>query len=151
KDRKDIILEDKASFRFPVITNSTMAFFEKEGANFTWEANLIQFGVPFKLENVLAYIKSNSLENVVAIDATGNPGFPESYFDLMQNGLNVVSVNQSVGTQLPDFNKELGLAASIFGLEYRFVKFDNATKEQAADKVVKVLLDIAKKQQQQAA
>ncbi len=151
KDRKDIILEEKVDFRFPVITNSTIAFFEKEGANFSWEANFIQFGVPFKLENIIAYIKSNNLENVVAIDATNDPDFPEDYFDLLQNGLNVVSLNQTAIIQPQDFNRELGLAASIFGLEYQFLKLDKATKEQATEKVVEVLLDIAKKQKKQAA
>lgn len=151
KDRKDIILEEKVDFRFPVITNSTIAFFEKEGANFSWEANFIQFGVPFKLENIIAYIKSNNLENVVAIDATNDPDFPEEYFDLLQNGLNVVSLNQTAIIQPQDFNRELGLAASIFGLEYQFLKLDKATKEQATEKAVEVLLGIAKKQKKQAA
>ena len=151
KDKKNIILEEKVDFRFPVITNSTIAFFEKEGANFAWEANFIQFGVPFKMENVLAYIKSNNLENVIAIDATNDPDFPEDYFDLLQNGLNVVSVNQSAIMQPQDFNGELGLAASIFGLEYRFLKLGRATKEHAVEKALEALLDIAKKKKKEMA
>lgn len=151
KDRKDIILEEKVDFRFPVITNSTIAFFEKEGANFAWEANFIQFGVPFKMENVLAYIKSNNLENIIAIDATNDGDFPEDYFDLLQNGLNVVSVNQTVNIQPQDFNRELGLAASIFGLEYQFLKLGKATKEHAVEKALEALLDIAKKKKKEMA
>lgn len=151
KERKSVILDKHIDFRFPVITNSTIAFYEKEGAKFSWEANFIQFGVPFKMENVLAYIKENNLENVIAIDASNDTAFPEIYFDLLQNGLNVVSVNQAVALQTEDFSRELGLAASIFGLEYNFLKLDKAGKQEAAEKLFGFLLNLAKKQKEQAA
>lgn len=145
KERKSVILDKHIDFRFPVITNSTIAFFEKEGAKFSWEANFIQFGVPFKLENVLEYIKVNQLENVIAIDASNDATFPETYFDLLQNGLSVVSVNQAAAIQSQDFNKELGLAASIFGLRYDFLKLDKVSKQEAAEKLFGFLLEIAEK------
>lgn len=151
KNRKTVILDEHVDFRFPVIANSTIAFFEKEGVNFSWEANFIQFGSPYKLENVLSYIKESKLENVVAIDATGDNKFVYEYFDLLQNGLSVVSVNQSLA-QLPlDFGREINLAASVFGLNYKFIKMDKADKQLAADKLFETVLEIAQKQKKELA
>lgn len=146
KERKSIILEDHIDIRFPVITSSTIAFFEKEGANFSWEANFIQFGIPFKLENVFKYIQENELENVIAVDATNDGEFAKEYFDLLQNGLGVLSVNQSLAQLPPDFGREINLAASIFGLNYKFIKLDKADKHLAANKLFESILEIAEKQ-----
>lgn len=40
--------------RFPIITNSSLAFFEKEGLANTWEANFANLAIPFQVsENKL--------------------------------------------------------------------------------------------------
>jgi len=95
KNRKDLLLDSKLDFRFPVITNSTVAFYEKEGGTFAWEANFIQFGVPFKMEDVYEYIYQNSLENLIAVDATASDTLIEEYSRLLHNGFTIVSANPS--------------------------------------------------------
>ena len=56
KDKRNIDL------RFPVITNSTLAFFEKEGIKNSWEANFNQLAFPFTIMDVIDFVKSKELE-----------------------------------------------------------------------------------------
>lgn len=109
KNRKDLLLDNKLDFRFPVITNSTVAFYEKEGGTFAWEANFIQFGVPFKMEDVYDYIYANNLENLIAVDATASDALIEEYARLLHNGFTIVSANPAAEANVfeaaPSVNK----------------------------------------------
>ena len=50
-ESQHFFLEKKnVELRFPIITNSSLAFFEKEGLKNTWEANFAQSAIPFRVE-----------------------------------------------------------------------------------------------------
>lgn len=151
KERKELALESKIDFRFPVITNSSVAFFAKEGANFSWEANFIQFSIPFKMEDVVSYVLANNISNLIAVDATADAKLPSQYIKLIQSGFNVVSVNKTVNALPADFKENVKLAASVRGLESTFVQ--NAKDEKAAvvEKLFESLIEIAEKQKKLAA
>ncbi|MGV3460416.1 MAG: hypothetical protein ACO1N9_08185 [Flavobacterium sp.] len=102
KNRKDLLLDSKLDFRFPVITNSTVAFYEKEGGTYSWEANFIQFGVPFRMEDVYDYIYANDLENLVAVDATASEALISEYPRLLHNGFTIVSSNPAANVNVFD-------------------------------------------------
>lgn len=102
KNRKDLLIDSKLDFRFPVITNSTVAFYEKEGGTYAWEANFIQFGVPFKMEDVYDYIYANDLENLIAVDATASDALIGEYPRLLHNGFTVVSSNPAADVNVFD-------------------------------------------------
>ncbi len=145
KERKGLTLERKLDFRFPVITNSTVAFFEKEGVNYSWEANFIQFAIPFKLEDVLYYLMDNNIENIIAVDATASAALAAEYPDLLKSGFSIVTVNESLG-YLPDtFEKGLKFLAESRGQEYRSVASAIKNKEAAADALFEAILDVAEK------
>lgn len=145
KERKNLVLENNINLNFPVITNSTLAFFEKEGANFSWEANFIQFAIPFKLEDVLYYLMDNNIENIIAADATASASLVAEYPDLIKSGFNVVTINESL-QQLPDyFEKGVQILAENRGLEYRSVANKIKNKEAAADALFDAILDVAEK------
>ncbi len=48
--------------RFPIITNSTIAFFEEEGFRNKWEADFTKLSVPYKFQDILNYVKEKKLE-----------------------------------------------------------------------------------------
>lgn len=145
KNRKTLILDNHIDLRFPVITNSTVAFFEKEGAKYSWEANFIQFGIPFKLEDVVEYVHANKLHNLIAIDATGNQDFVRQYSGLIRSGFNVVSINETLASLHPDFETEISRTAFNRGLDYNFISLSVGNKQTAADELFEAILAIAGK------
>lgn len=143
KNRKELILENRIDLRFPVITNSTVAFFEKEGAGYSWEANFIQFAMPFKLEDVLYYLAESNLENLVAVDATASAALAAEYPDLVKSGFNVISINDSL-QYLPDsFGKGVRFLAESRGLLYTEVAPKKAGREAAANALYEAILEVA--------
>ena len=97
----------KIDLRFPIITNSTVAFFEKDGAKNNWEANFKQLAIPFKIEDIIDYVKENNLENLIAVDATASSEIIKNYIPLIQNGFNIVAANKKANTLYFDYYKEL--------------------------------------------
>jgi homoserine dehydrogenase len=53
QEKRDIDL------RFPIITNSSLAFFEKEGVKNVWEANFERLAIPFSIEDVIEFAKKS--------------------------------------------------------------------------------------------
>lgn len=148
KNRKTLILDNHIDLRFPVITNSTVAFFEKEGANYSWEANFIQFGIPFKIEDVVEYVQENKLHNLIAIDATGNAEFVRQYSGLIRSGFNVVSINETLAGLHPDFETEISRTALNRGLDYNFINLPKGSNKAAADELFDAVMAIAEKKQE---
>jgi len=94
--------------RFPIITNSTVAFFEKEGIKkpmgkpiFKQQLFLIS------IEDIVEYVQNNNLENLIAVDATASEELIKFYIPLIQNGFNIVAANKKANTLHFDFYKEL--------------------------------------------
>ncbi|WP_306354009.1 aspartate kinase [Flavobacterium sp. '19STA2R22 D10 B1'] len=98
-ESQDFFLEKKnIELRFPIITNSTLAFFEKEGIRNSWEANFAQSAIPFRIEDIIEYVKINQLENLVAVDATASGELVKDYLKLIQNGFHIVAANKIANT-----------------------------------------------------
>ncbi|HOD09638.1 MAG TPA: aspartate kinase, partial [Flavobacterium sp.] len=49
ESQKFFLEKRNIDLRFPIITNSTLAFFEKEGVINQWEANFAQSAIPFRI------------------------------------------------------------------------------------------------------
>lgn len=138
KEEEKLAEISKADIRFPVITNSTVAFFEKEGAGFAWEANFIQFAIPFRLEDVVNYVHGLNLENLVAVDATGSAALAAEYADLVKSGFSIVSINESLQHLPEGFAKGIKFLADSRGLSHKFV---TVAKGGNKDSVATALLD----------
>ncbi|WP_333694726.1 aspartate kinase [Flavobacterium sp.] len=93
--------------RFPIITNSTVAFFEKEGVKNQWEANFQQAAFPYSIEDIVNYVQTHNLENLIAVDATASDELIKFYIPLIQNGFSIVAANKKANTMHFDFYKEL--------------------------------------------
>ena len=106
--------------RFPIITNSTIAFFEKEGIKNQWESDFSSIAVPYKLEDILGYVKENQLENLIAVDATASIEIIKDYFLLVQNGFNIVSANKKANTQSNQYYKSLRESLVNYGKYFNY-------------------------------
>ena len=93
--------------RFPIITNSTVAFFEKDGIKNQWETNFQSTAFPYSIEDIVDYVQTNNLENLIAVDATASEELIKFYIPLIQNGFSIVAANKKANTLHSDFYKEL--------------------------------------------
>lgn len=92
KNRKGI------SLQIPVVTNSKLIFTSEKGVESTWESDFNKFSVPYKIEDVIAYVKDNNFENLIAVDATASADFVKNYIPLIENGFHIVSANKIANT-----------------------------------------------------
>lgn len=142
---KKILVEDKGvDLRFPVITNSTVAFFEQEGKPHAWEANFIEFAIPFKFEDVLEYLFNAGLENVVAIDATASPQVVEYYLPLIEAGFNMLTVNTELEKFPPGYRKEIIVGAESECVVFKYLS-KGLSKDKAAVQLLESIIKIAEK------
>ena len=145
KNRKDLIIDNELDLRFPVITSSTTAFFEKEGVNYSWEANFIQFAIPLRLEDVLLYIMENNLQNVIVVDATHSTALAAEYQGLIKSGFNLISINHSIVARNSSYEKGLNFLAESRGLVFKYLQLKEVGKEAAACALYNAVLSIAEK------
>lgn len=102
----------------PVLVNSSTAFFEKKGVTGSWEANFKSFGVPYKLRDIIAYLKRHEFENLVAVDATSGEELAAHYPFLIKNGFHIVAANKVANTLSTEFY--LNLRADLKKYNRRF-------------------------------
>jgi aspartokinase/homoserine dehydrogenase 1 len=92
---------------FPIITNSTLAFFQNEGVKNKWEANFAQTAIPFRVSDIIEYVQEQALENLIFVDATASEKLVQSYPTLIENGFNIVAANKKANTLDFDFYQQL--------------------------------------------
>ena len=118
ESQKFFLEKKNIELRFPIITNSTLAFFEKDGVKNQWEANFAQSAIPFKVEDIIDYVKE--LENLIAVDATASSDILKNYIPLLQNGFNIVAANKKANTQHLDFYNDLRRIAKKFDKSFLY-------------------------------
>ena len=105
--RESLRQKEGVELNLPVIANSTTAFFQKENQEASWEADLENFGFPYKLEDVLEYVGQQDYENLIAVDATASEEFVDNYFDPIEAGFHIVAANKVANTRSSRFYAEL--------------------------------------------
>ena len=129
--------------RLPIITNSTVAFFEKPTVKNSWEANFIQFGIPFKVEDIINFVQENELENLIAIDTTETDDLLPEYFELLQNDFDIISINPTIETLPADFNASINSSLKKFGKDFFFL--NPTKKETISEAILKKIIQISEK------
>jgi aspartokinase/homoserine dehydrogenase 1 len=107
ESQKFFLEKKNIELRFPIITNSTLAFFEKDGEINSWEANFSELAIPYTIEDIINYTKRQGLENLIAVDATASSKLVKSYATLIENDFHIVSANKIANTLSFDFYKTL--------------------------------------------
>jgi homoserine dehydrogenase len=133
------------NIRFPVITNSNVAFFEKDGDGFAWEANFIRFAIPFKIDDVMEYVLEHDLQNLIAVDATPSAALAAEYTSLVRTGFSVVSINESLQYLPESFEKGINFLTATRGLSYKFIDPLPGNALAAGDALYQGVLEVAGK------
>lgn len=120
-EQQQSLLEEKnIELVFAIITNSTLAFFEKENEKNKWEANFTKANVPFSIHNIIAYVKTQGLENLIAIDATSSIEILKSYNLMVQNNFNILSINEKSSKQSLEFYAKINTNLQKTDKQFRY-------------------------------
>lgn len=114
KSQKSILEKKDIDIRFPIIINSRLAYFEKDGVDELWESNFALAAIPYNLDDIIAFAESHNLENLIAIDVTDSKELVRNYIPLIQNGFNIVAANKNANTLPVDFYNELRRNLDVF-------------------------------------
>jgi len=101
EQQKTLLEEKNIELVFAIITNSTLAFFEREGQKNRWDADFTKSPAPFSIQNIIDYVQEEELENLIAIDATASPEIIKSYKLLLENNFDILSVNSNIVSPEP--------------------------------------------------
>ncbi|CAM3294118.1 bifunctional aspartate kinase/homoserine dehydrogenase I [Zobellia roscoffensis] len=80
------------------VANSRKILLNKKGAPKNWKSAVEKKGVPYQIEDVIAYTKEHHLENLIVVDNTANKDFVAHYFEFVENGFDIVSSNKIANT-----------------------------------------------------
>lgn len=127
KQQQTLLEEKNIELVFPIITNSTLAFFEREDQKNRWDADFTKSPAPFTIQNIIDYTKEEALENLIAIDATSSAEIVKSYNLLLENNFKILSVNSNSTIEQPQISPE-NLFNSILEIAKKF----NNQKRQTA-------------------
>ena len=120
ESQKFFLEKKNIELRFPIITNSTLAFFEKSGEINSWEINFSELAIPYSIEDIINYTKRQGLENLIAVDATASSKLVKSYTTLIENDFHIVSANKIANTLSFNFYKELRKKLKHYNKHYLY-------------------------------
>ena len=120
ESQKFFLEKKNVELRFPIITNSTLAFFEKDGEINSWETTFSELAIPYSIEEIISYIKREDLENLIAVDATASSKLVKSYATLIENDFHIVSANKIANTLSFDFYKTLREKLLTYDKQYLY-------------------------------
>lgn len=107
ESQKFFLEKRNIDIRFPIVTNSALAYFEKEGIKNQWESNFITDAIPYEFEDIIEFVVSQNLENLIAVDVTDSEELVKNYIPLIQNGFHIVAANKNANILHRDFYSEL--------------------------------------------
>ncbi|NND61690.1 MAG: aspartate kinase [Flavobacteriaceae bacterium] len=80
------------------IANSTSMIVDDHGFTDSWRTHKSDKGAKYRLQDVIEFVKSETLDNLIAVDNTASSDFVENYEYLVKNGFHIVSANKIANT-----------------------------------------------------
>lgn len=104
----------------PVIANSTLAFYQKEGITHEWEADFQKTSFPYQVEDIIAFVQNGNDDPVIVVDATASDTFIRHYTTFFEAGFHVVAANKKANTQSTEFYDTLRAIAKKNQVSFRY-------------------------------
>lgn len=115
-----ISLKQGYKLEIPIIANSTTAFFKTNGIKNNWQTDFEIFGFPYKIRDIVSYIRRENLVNVIIVDATASRKFVKNYKTFSQQGYHVVTANKIANTLSLDFYNSLRATLLTSGTYFKY-------------------------------
>ncbi len=102
------------------IANSKKLILNKKGVTENWKVHLKSSSQESSVESIIAFAKSNHLENLIAVDNTASSNFYKNYLPLIETGFDLVSSNKIANTISHAFYKELRVQLESHNKQYLY-------------------------------
>ncbi len=102
------------------VANSKKVLLNKNGIPKGWKAVIKEKGEPYQVADIISYAKQHHLENLIAVDNTASHDFVAHYFDLVENGFDLVSSNKIANTLGFDYYQLLRDELSKYQKQYLY-------------------------------
>lgn len=139
----ELLFAENLDVRIPAITNSTVAFFEKQNKKNAWEANFAKCPIPFSADDILYFLEENEFQNTIIIDTENTAGMFPEYFDYIQGNCSIVSINSTIKAQATDFSIALKSNRKKFSESVSFLN-PSPTEAQTVNAIYQKIIQIAK-------
>lgn len=80
------------------LANSTKILLNPAGIGKNWKQEIDQEGIPYSMEDIFQFTRHHHLENLIAVDNSASESLVARYFDLVENGFDIVSSNKIANT-----------------------------------------------------
>jgi len=97
----------KINLQFPIIANSTHAWFGQKELSDSWKDNFEKNAIPYKALDITKYFQENNLENTILIDVTASKSITNFYLHFIQQGFDIVSANKIPNTLSQAFYQDI--------------------------------------------
>lgn len=107
--KAQLLSQQQLNIQIPIVTNSTLAFYNEFGIENAWHSNFEKASIPYKIKDIVDFVKSHHFQNLIAIDATASKDFVQNYVCLIENGFHIISANKVANTLSFEFYEQLRL------------------------------------------
>ena len=80
------------------VANSKKVLLNEKGISDDWKSAIRENGLYYQMNDIFDYAKEHHLENLIAVDNTASKDFVANYFELVENGFDLVSSNKIANT-----------------------------------------------------
>lgn len=102
------------------IANSKQLLVGNDIGSLSWEEAFEKNATPYEIDDVFAFAKANSLENLLVVDVTASASFVDNYLLFIQEGFHIVTANKIANTLSYDFYQELRNALDLHNKQFHY-------------------------------
>ncbi len=89
------------------LANSSNLLLNPTGIGQNWKQEIEQNGKAYSMEEIFQFTRQHHLENLIAVDNSASESLVAKYFELIENGFDLVSSNKIANTQGFDYYRLL--------------------------------------------
>ncbi len=102
------------------LANSRKLLMNPSGIGTDWKKEIENNGTPYSLEDLFQFTRQHHLENLIAVDNSASETLVAKYFDLVENGFDLVSSNKIANTLGFDYYRLLRADLAKFQKQYLY-------------------------------
>lgn len=115
-----IAAKKNIELRLFAIGNSKKVYLTEGKITANWREAVETHGIPYSIQDVIAFAQQQHLENLIAIDNTASKKFIDNYIPLVEGGFDLISSNKIANTVSYSFYNQLRQALKENHKEYLY-------------------------------
>jgi len=112
--------EQQVQLKLQLIANSRKALYADISSELNWRTRFEEEATPYQFEDILGYLRFQSWEDTIAVDATASKIFVSHYTKLIQAGCDIVTANKIANTLDYEFYNQLRLLLKEHNKRFKY-------------------------------